>query len=76
MASTTTNHSKELTAACEAADRAISVAYRTYVRQDYAAAAAACLTVALVANKEGASVLADEYGKKHARMNKRACGGW
>ena len=70
-----TNRSQALITACETANRAMDEAYRTYAKKDFAAAAKACLDAALVANKEKAGDWANEYGKKHADMNKRACGG-
>jgi len=64
-----------LIASCEQADKAIAAGYQSYERKDFAAASTACLQAALQANKEGNKDWADEYGKKSAAMNKKACGG-
>ena len=67
--------SADLVGLCEEADRLIGEAYRTYDKKDFAAASKACLAASLLANKERLSDWANEYGRKSADMNKKACGG-
>jgi len=64
-----------LTSLCGEADRLTGLAYQTYDRQDLGNAAKACLAASLQANRDGLDIIADEYGRKHAELNKKACGG-
>ena len=64
-----------LLVSCETADRAVDEAHQTYDRKDYAVARDGCLKASLLAYKEGNRDWADEYGKKSAAMNRKACGG-
>lgn len=67
--------SAQLVKACEDADAAYCKAFETYANLSFKAAASACLSASLMANREGCSDWADYYGRKHAEMNRKACGG-
>ena len=71
-----------LLAICNRADAAMSAAYGSYRTEGVAtseslfkAAAECCMQASLRANKDGLNEWADEYGRKHADMNRKACGG-